>query len=80
MRRIAYEEATGLEYATAGRDLRNLATAGLLQAKGETRGRFYTGSPELREIYGEVRAAHRGQIVNPYDAPRSDGEADEPLF
>ena len=80
VRRIAYEEATGLEYATAGRDLRNLATAGLLQAKGETRGRFYRGSPELREIYGEVRAAHRGQIVDPYDAPHSDGEADEPLF
>jgi len=80
VRRIAYEEATGLEYATAGRDLRNLASAGLLLAKGETRGRYYMGSAELREIYGEVRAAHRGQIVDPYKTPPLDDQADDPLF
>jgi hypothetical protein len=35
----------------ASRDLRILVDLGLLDAKGETRGRVYDASPALRDIY-----------------------------
>ena len=41
---------------------------GLLQAKGETRGRHYLGSPELRRLYADVRSKHRSRVVDPYEA------------
>jgi len=43
--------------ATASRDLRALVTAGLLEAKGEKRGRHYVAKPPLAEIRQRVRAA-----------------------
>jgi Fic family protein len=43
--------------ATAGRDLRALVVAGLLEARGEKRGRHYVAKPPLVEIRQRVRAA-----------------------
>jgi Fic family protein len=68
VRRAAYQHETGLEYGAANRDLKALVTAGLLEAKGETRGRFYLGSRELRELYGTVRGKHRSRVFDPYEA------------
>ena len=68
VRRAAYQEETGLEYGAANRDLRALVDRGLLEAKGETRGRYYLGSRELREIYSVVRSKHRSRVVDPYEA------------
>ncbi|WP_410615618.1 Fic family protein [Amycolatopsis sp. lyj-109] len=43
--------------ATASRDLRALVAAGLLEAKGEKRGRHYVAKPPLVEIRQRARAA-----------------------
>lgn len=58
--RMAVEESDGstIEPATASRDLRALVDQGLLEARGETRGRFYVGTPELRAIRAAVRKRH----------------------
>lgn len=42
--------------ATAGRDLRALVTANLLEARGEKRGRHYVAKPPLLEIRKRVQA------------------------
>lgn len=39
----------------AGSDLRALVTAGLLEARGETRGRSYVGTKVLRDVYSKIR-------------------------
>jgi Fic family protein len=56
--RIAAEESMGYEVdvPTASRDLRACVEAGLLEAHGATRGRFYLRSPELIETFREIRA------------------------
>lgn len=53
VRSSAAEEITD---ATATRDLRLLADAGLLQPIGERRGRHYIGSPELQAVWRGIRA------------------------
>ncbi len=45
-----------LTHATATRDLRALAEAGLLEAQGEKRGRVYLPTPELRQVWDAIRA------------------------
>ena len=40
----------------AGRDLRQLATLGLLHARGERRGRHYVAGPQLRQIHQQIIA------------------------
>jgi Fic family protein len=67
VRRSKYETDADVEPATATRDLRRLVDVGLLEARGETRGRRYVGSRRLRELYEEVRIG-RAPIVDPYDA------------
>lgn len=64
VRRRAYERAADVEPATAGRDLRNMAAAGLLVAQGETRGRYYVAGQRL----GAWRdfAKDKRLIVDPY--------------
>jgi Fic family protein len=42
---------------TASSDLRILVRAGLLVAKGETRGRYYIGSDTLRDEYAAIRSS-----------------------
>ena len=42
--------------ATATRDLRAMAEAGLLDAQGEKRGRVYTPTKDLRQVWDAIRA------------------------
>jgi Fic family protein len=41
---------------TASRDFQRLVEAGLLVASGERRGRFYTASPDVSQIWLRIRA------------------------
>ena len=41
---------------SASRDLRGLTDAGLLTAQGAGRGRTYHGSPDLRQLWSEIRS------------------------
>ena len=65
LRRSLYEKASGTEGKTATRDLGSLVASGLLLAQGETRGRLYRGSTELRALRLDARAA-RPAIIEPY--------------
>jgi len=68
LRRAAYQDGADLEYGAANRDLKAMVAAGLLVARGETRGRFYLGTASLRDLYREVRAESRGRVVDPYES------------
>ena len=70
VRRSTHQAESRVEYATANRDLKAAVAAGLLEAKGETRGRNYVGTDSVRAIYAEVRTTHRGRVLNPYDTLR----------
>lgn len=48
---------------TAGRDLRMLVDQGLFEAHGERRGRYYTATPELTQVWEAIRSKR---------SPRSD--------
>jgi Fic family protein len=67
VRRTAYQDEAAVESATAGRDLRILTQAGLIVARGETRGRYYVGSEEVRNIYRELRTSRPRRLSDPYD-------------
>ena len=66
------ESSTGdkVSAAVATRDLTAMARAGLLDPRGERRGRHYVGTPMLREIWEEIRQARppRGHD-DPYRLP-----------
>lgn len=66
VRRPTYEEDAELEPGTAMRDLRRAVEAGLLTARGETKGRSYLGTSNLRSVYAEIRSA-REKIEDPYE-------------
>jgi len=51
VRNSLYRKAAEVSELTASRDLKSLVDQGLLIAKGERRGRYYIGSPRLREFY-----------------------------
>jgi DNA-binding transcriptional ArsR family regulator len=68
LRRSAYQEEVGVEPGTANRDLKATVKAGLLEARGETRGRYYLGTDLLRRPYFEIRAESRQRIFDPYEA------------
>ncbi|MFD0522536.1 Fic family protein [Paractinoplanes durhamensis] len=54
IRRARYEQAEGLTLQQAQRDLRDLATAGLLESVGRTRARYYTAGPGFPEQMLEI--------------------------
>jgi Fic family protein len=54
VRRMRYERAEGLTLQQAQRDLRDLASAGLLAPVGRTRARYYTAGPRFPEHVLEV--------------------------
>jgi Fic family protein len=72
VRRTRYQEEAEIEDATAGRDLRIMAQDGLLVAQGQTRGRYYTGSPAIRAVYRDLRLERPRRILDPYDAQATD--------
>ncbi len=56
--------------ATATRDLRALADAGLLDAHGERRGRVYTPTADLRRVWDAIRARRPALAAESPYAPR----------
>lgn len=65
VRRPGYVKRAGVEERTATRDLNQLVTAGLLDAVGQTRGRYYTASQRLRRIAVDIRSG-RVPLIDPY--------------
>lgn len=56
--RLAVKESEGddIEVSTARRDFRALVARGLLIPRGETRGRYYLASDDLKAVLGDIRA------------------------
>jgi hypothetical protein len=50
---------------TASRDLQAMVKAGLLTPRGETRGRYYVGSPSMLKVRDDIRAGRPPR--NEYD-------------
>jgi Fic family protein len=65
VRRPGYVKRSGVEERSATRDLNNLVSLGLLDAFGQTRGRYYVASANLRRVAAEARAGRAG-VVDPY--------------
>lgn len=63
--RPAYVRQTGVEERTATRDLKQFVDAGLLEAQGQTRGRYYVAGAPIRALRSEVRQSRR-PLVDPY--------------
>jgi Fic family protein len=63
--RPSYVKLTELDVRTATRDLVNAANIGLLEARGERRGRHYVAGDPLRQIQAELRA-ERKPLDDPY--------------
>ncbi|HVK29107.1 MAG TPA: Fic family protein [Nocardioides sp.] len=63
--RPSYVKLTELDERTATRDLVNAANIGLLEARGERRGRHYVAGEPLRRIQTELRAG-RKPLEDPY--------------
>lgn len=63
--RPSYVKLTELDERTATRDLVNAADTGLLEARGERRGRHYVAGEPLRQIQDELRA-DRKPLADPY--------------
>lgn len=59
-----YRRAADVTNAVAGRDLRALATAGLLLPRGENRGRYYVAAPPVMAI--RQRVAEPKLIADPF--------------
>jgi Fic family protein len=79
VRRSQYERDAEIETGTAGRDLRILTAAGLIEARGEARARHYIGTAELRAIWTNVIQG-RMPIRNPYrDLELDNGDSRRPL-
>jgi hypothetical protein len=55
VRNPRYRAAIGVTEAVAGNDLRALVKAGLLEAHGEKRGRFYLATPQVSAIRARTR-------------------------
>jgi len=72
VRRSRYQEEVEIEDATAGRDLRIMAERGLLVAHGQTRGRYYLGSTDLRGLYRTLRSERPRRLIDPYDQATTD--------
>jgi Fic family protein len=65
VRRPAYEADAQIEGATAQRDLKAMADKGLLIPRGQTRGRYYLGSDEVRAVYGRIRREQPRRAAGP---------------
>nr|MDT0665551.1 Fic family protein [Micromonospora sp. DSM 115978] len=65
VRHSRYEHAEGLSMQQAQRDLRDLATARVLEPVGRTRARFYTAGPSFPQSALDV-ARTPMTLTNPY--------------
>lgn len=67
LRNVSYRRMADVTDQIASRDLKMLVNAGLLQPHGEKRGRFYVGTPALREFRNATRQSVRvDEHVDPY--------------
>jgi Fic family protein len=65
VRRAVYEKDAEVETGTAARDLRLMVEAGLLEPRGETRARYYVGTPRLLDVRKQV-VGDRTPLRDPY--------------
>ena len=65
VRRARYVQASQMDERTASRDLVTLVKEGLLHPQGQTRGRFYTASDDLRRCATEARSDLQ-RVRDPY--------------
>jgi len=63
----AYRELADVSQVVAGRDLQGLAAAGLLEARGERRGRYYVASDLLTGLEASIYR-NREPIPDPFEA------------
>ena len=68
LRNSTYRELADVSESIAGRDLKALVQAGLLEAKGEHRARYYVAAPKLQALNNSVRQVRR-PVEDPYDLP-----------
>jgi len=77
---VEASEGTSLSDQTAGRDLRTLVDAGLLDPHGERRGRFYTGAPVLRAEWAAIRERRqRRSEDDPFEIVRDRAQTRLPI-
>lgn len=62
-----YRNAADVSAVVASRDLKVLVGAGLLEAKGEKRGRIYSASQELTASYQTIHDAGITEIRDPFE-------------
>lgn len=62
-----YQNVAEVTQHVAARDLRQLSDLGLIEPRGEKRGRFYLAGTALKEARTRVR--RQKALVNPYDLP-----------
>ena len=67
IRNAIYREHAEVSQVVAGRDLQALATAGLLEAWGQRRGRYYIASQALKGLEASIRRDCR-PIPDPFEA------------
>lgn len=65
LRNATYREAAEVNETLAGRDLKLIAEAGLIQPVGERRGRHYVAAPPLRLLEETIRQP-RKPIEDPF--------------
>jgi Fic family protein len=65
VRNASYRVSTDISNNLASRDLKQLVDAGLLEAKGERRGRHYVAAPPVREI--RERNRRPKGVENPFE-------------
>ncbi|KGN37734.1 Fic family protein [Knoellia subterranea] len=65
VRRPGYVKRSGVEERTATRDLKLLVDKGLLDALGNTRGRYYVAAGEVRDLATTARQ-RRAKLEDPY--------------
>ena len=65
VQRPSYAKQTGVEHRTATRDLKELVDVGLLEAQGQTRGRYYVAGAPIRQLRRRIREARR-PLFDPY--------------
>ena len=58
VRNATYRHVADISEQVASRDLKSIVDTGLLLPRGEGRGRYYMGSPELRAIWTEIHKPH----------------------
>jgi DNA-binding transcriptional ArsR family regulator len=58
-----YRIAADVSELVASRDLKALVDAGLLEARGEKRGRVYMRSKDLAAVDDEVRGSRRSRVM-----------------